>query len=121
MVLYFIWEFIILYYFKINSPSVEGEIIEMRLYSLRNLFTRRNYILIIILGILPFLLFWPVSPYIVILIAGMISFIKSILFLFKKSHVSAYCLKARYVVMQIMVIILMVVTFKLAVNYIPGG
>ncbi len=168
MFFYIIWEFITLYHFKKTSPSVEGEIIEMRLYSLKNLFRNvifpvlilslillvfsslrgficmgstvllvislilavingkdknRKYDVIVITSIclFPFLLFWPTSPFMVMVIAGMIAFIKSIKFLFTISNVSAYSLKARYIIMQIMIIILMAVTFNLAVNYIPGS
>ncbi|MEQ8222891.1 MAG: hypothetical protein ABRQ37_11355 [Candidatus Eremiobacterota bacterium] len=51
---------------------------------------------------------------------GMIYFIKNFIFLFKMPSMSWYSVRARYIAIHIIIIILMVWSYNMCINYFPG-
>jgi len=59
-------------------------------------------------------------PFALVLLFGIIVFIKAIIFIFKIPSMSFYSLRTRYIVMQVMILILMAISYHMSVNYIAG-
>ncbi len=59
-------------------------------------------------------------PFALVLFFGTMVFIKAIIFIFKIPSLSFYSLRTRYIVMQVMIFVLMVVSYHMSVNYIAG-
>lgn len=70
---------------------------------------------------MPFLvIFGTIFPFVLVLFFGMVVFIKAIIFLFRMPSMSFYSLRTRYIIMQILIVILMAVSYHMSVNYIAG-
>ena len=59
-------------------------------------------------------------PFALFILFGTIVFIKAIIFIVKMPSLSFYSLKARYIIMQVMILILMAVSYHMSVYYIAG-
>jgi hypothetical protein len=55
-----------------------------------------------------------------IFICGMVCFIKGFIFLFRMPSMSWYSLRARYFVIHVIIILLMVWSYNMCINYYPG-
>ncbi len=51
---------------------------------------------------------------------GLVYFIKNFIYLFKMSSMSWYSLRARYIAIHVIIIILMVWSYNMCINYFPG-
>lgn len=59
-------------------------------------------------------------PFALVLFFGTMVFIKAIIFTFKIPSMSFYSLRTRYIVMQVMILVLMAISYHMSVNYIGG-
>ena len=120
LVFYFIWEIIMLTHTKNLASPAEREAIDIRLNTLKETISKKFFIMFITTCLFFCCLFF-LGPVVFISIVGLVNFIRSAVFFSSKlPSMTCYSLKARYITMSIMIILMMAVTFYLSLKYIPG-
>jgi len=116
MLFFFLWDLLVLLHMKLVCREGEREFIELRYKNIKV----KDIILLAIAFFLSFFAMLLAGPPFFIVLAGLVVFFRSFTFRANIPFLPSYSLKTRYLVMNIALIIMMILSFYLAYSYVPG-
>lgn len=119
LLFYSIWDLNFLEYVRKSVSSCESEIINYRLINIK-LFIRKILLVVLLCSLLCFPFAGLVLPVFILIVLGGINFFGSFIFLLSNFSGLGYNIKLRYIVIQIVILLLMAGTYYIGVNRIPG-